>query len=244
MNKVKMLTAATALSLPLAAGADVIGGTIEVSYWQGGYDGDIVSRSDNETVSLENDLNYDDVGAVEFAASFEHPVPILPNIKVKRISLDETADSTVTFNFDGNNFSTDIKSELDLSHSDVILYYEVLDNWVNLDLGLGAKKFDGELRVEDAADTSVTEIDETIPMLYANAAFDLPFTGLSFGAELSAVSYSGDSITDAKLRLRQNISVAFVELGYRQFAIDIEDVSDIDVDADISGVYISTGLDF
>lgn len=244
MNKTKLAAVIAACTFPIAAQADIIGGTLEVSYWHAAYDGDIVSRQANQTVSLDDDLNFDDVGGVEFAASFEHPVPILPNIKVKHLKLDETANSDVVFDFDGISFGVSSESDLDLSHNDIVLYYEILDNWVNLDIGLGAKQFDGEFRIQDGSNLSVTDIDETLPMLYANAAFELPFTGLSVGAEVSAVSFSGDSLSDAKLRLRQDISLAFIELGYRQFAIDVEDINGLDVDGDISGVYLSTGLDF
>ena len=46
------------------------------------------------------------------------------------------------------------------------------------------------------------------------------------------------------MKLRQGFGLAFVELGYRQISIDIEDVSDVDVDVDLSGAYLSTGIDF
>ncbi len=244
MNKLFKCAASIALLSAATVHADVIGGSLEVSYWQGNYGGDLFSRSDDQSVGLEDELNFDDIGALELAASFEHPVPVLPNIKIKHVDLDESADSDVSFDFDGFTYNGDVQTDLDLTHNDVILYYEVLDNWVMLDLGLDVKIFDGALRIEDVSDSTQADIDEAVPMLYANAAFELPFTGLSAGAELSAISYSGDKLYDGKLRLRQDISLAFIELGYRQLAIDIEDVDDIDVDADISGVYISTGLDF
>lgn len=246
MIKTKLAAAVALSALSFSSYADVIGGTLEVSYWQGGYGGEFFSRTNNEIVDLEEQLNLDDTGALEIAASLEHPIPILPNIKIKHIDLDESADSTVTFDFEGVTYSGNVQTDLDLTHSDIILYYEVLDNWLMLDVGLDVKVFDGELLIEEVGGTDSTQadIDEALPMLYANAAIELPFTGMSVGAELSAISYSGDKIYDGKLRLRQDISLAFIELGYRQFALDIEDVDDIDVDADISGVYISTGLDF
>ena len=67
---------------------------------------------------------------------------------------------------------------------------------------------------------------------------------MSAGAEISAISYSGNSIHDAKIRIRQGFSLAFIELGYRQLGVKLDDVSDLDVDLDYSGVYLSTGLDF
>ena len=57
------------------------------------------------------------------------------------------------------------------------------------------------------------------------------------------MSYSDNAVYDARVRLRQNISLAFIELGYRQMAIKL-DVASVDIDVDYSGVYLSTGLDF
>jgi outer membrane protein len=140
----------------------------------------------------------------------------------------------------------DIETNLDLSHYGAVFYYEILDNWVSIDLGLDVRKFDGQLKITNTGDssTSTTEIDETVPLGYIAAEFAMPFTDMSAGAEISAISYSGNSIHDAKVRLRQGFSLAFIELGYRQLGIKLDDVSDLDVDLDFSGVYISTGLDF
>jgi hypothetical protein len=49
---------------------------------------------------------------------------------------------------------------------------------------------------------------------------------------------------DAKAALRYGIGLFFVEGGYRTMNIKVDDVSGIDVDADLSGAFISTGLDF
>jgi outer membrane protein len=166
---------------------------------------------------------------------------------LKHISLDESANGTYTGTFDGVTYTGNVATDLDLTHTDLILYYEILDNYVSVDVGLDVKKFDGKLEIRDpanASNTSSNTIDDTLPMLYLAAEVELPLTGLSVGAEVSAIKYSGDSLQDAKVKLRQGFGLAFVELGYRQISIDIEDVSDVDVDVDLSGAYLSTGIDF
>lgn len=248
MNKLKVLALSASLLLSGYSYADVIGGTIELAYWKGNYDGNMVSKGTD--ISVNNELQFDDTDALEVTVSFEHPVPVLPNVKIRHIDLDETENGElddITFNGETFPNNADVTSNLDLSHTDLILYYEVLDNIVSLDLGLDIKRFDGQLDIieDDDPDTrSTTKIDETLPMLFGAVEVELPFTGLALGGELSIVSYDGDSLSDARVRLRQNMSIAFIELGYRQFNIDVEDVSNVDVDADISGVYLSTGLDF
>ncbi|MCH2157892.1 MAG: TIGR04219 family outer membrane beta-barrel protein [Oleiphilaceae bacterium] len=246
----KSLLPAAVLGASLAASsasADVIGGEVSVSYWNAGYGGDVNDRvASAQKIDLQDDLNFDDSDFVEFSAAIEHPVPILPNVKIKHIDLDESANGSLSVNFDGVTFDGDAKTDLDLTHSSAILYYEVLDNYVNLDLGLDVKLFDGQLRIEDVGTGSVSEtkIDDPIPMAYVAASVELPLTGLSFGAQVSGISYSGDKVMDAKAGIRYDISLLFVEAGYRSMMIQVEDVNDIDVDADLSGAFISTGIDF
>ncbi len=248
MKKLKNILAPVMLStLAGVAHADIIGGTIEASYWYAGIGGDATAGS--ATVDLENDLNLEREGFFEIAASIEHPVPLLPNVKLKHTSLSQEENGSIggTDPFDGVAVG-DVKTDLDLTHYDAILYYEILDNWVALDIGLNVKKFDGHLKIESTGggSPSNTNITEFLPLPYAKADFELPFTGMAFGAEIAGISYSDNAFFDAKARIRQNFGLAFAEIGYRTMAIKLEDLgsADIEIDADYSGVYLSTGLDF
>ena len=242
-NTIKLI-APLALAVSTSVQADFIGGTIEASYWYGGLGGD--ASASGVTVDMEDDLNFDDESFFEIAASFEHPVPVIPNVKARLTSLEQDSNGRI----DGDAFVSEsgpVTSELDLTHYDVIAYYEVLDNWVSIDVGLDVKIFDGEFTVDDGDGDNYSEvIDEFLPLPYAKAEIELPFTGMAFGAELAGLSYSGNGIFDARARIRQNISLAFIELGYRTMSLKIEDIGsdDIEVDVDFSGVYVSTGLDF
>jgi len=230
-----------------AAHADFIGGEVAVSYWNGGYGGSVTDRSGTpQEIDLTDDLKFDDGGFVEFSAAIEHPVPVLPNVMIKHIDLDDSANGSISATFDGVTFGGDVKTDLDLTHSSAVLYYEVLDNIVSLDVGLDVKLFDGVLRIEEQGSNAVSEtkIDDPIPMAYVSADVDLPLTGLTFGADVSAISYSGDKVFDAKAAIRYNIGLLFVEGGYRTMQIQVDDVNGIDVDADLSGAFLSTGLDF
>lgn len=245
MNKFSKCAAAILIAGAGNSYADVLGGSLEATIWNVGYSGGVTEGIVN--VDIENDLGFEDQGAFEIAATLEHPVPILPNIRIKHIDLDETQDGSLNVTFDGFVFMNAVKTNFDLTHTDFMLYYEVLDNYVSVDLGLDVKVFDGQLVIEDTdnpASTSTTEIDEVIPLPYVSAEVALPLTDFSFGAEISGVKYSGDTMYDAKARLRKGFGLAFIELGYRQMSVDIEDISGIDVDIDLSGAYLSTGIDF
>lgn len=234
------LLASQIVLAPLASADTVVGGTLEVAYWLSAVDGEATATG--TTVDMEKDLGFDDEKFTFFAASFEHAVPVLPNFRFEMVDLDQSANGTLATSFDG--VAGAVETTLDLSHMDLILYYEVLDSQVSIDLGIAAKKFDGKLEIEGTGTTSLTDIDEVLPLLFADAEVELPLTDLTLGASVSGASYSGNSLYDARVRLRQGISVAFVELGWRTLAAEIEDLDDTDVDIDQSGAYLSVGLDF
>lgn len=247
MKTLSKLAIPFALSLSAVAFADVAGGSVEASYWYAGLGGDTTFGSN--TIDAEDDLNFDNNSFFEIAATIEHPVPVLPNVRLKYSDLDqaETGSITTVFGTGSNQVSIgDVETNLDLSNMGLVLYYEILDNWISADVGLDIRKFNGQLEIASKTDSSVfkIDVDEVLPMAYVSAEFALPFTDMSAGAEVSAISYSGNSIHDAKIRIRQGFSLAFLELGYRTMGIKLDDLSDTDIDMDFSGVYISTGLDF
>lgn len=246
MKKIKYYLAPLALCVSVGAQADIVGGSIEATYWYAGVAGDASTNSGAQTVDMEKDLGFGDDSFFELAATLEHPVPVLPNIRVKYADLDQTEEGTITGQFDNVTYAGAVETNLDLSHFDLMLYYEILDTYVSLDIGLDIKKFDGQLQIKDKGDTDVstTEIDEVLPLLYVSAEIELPLTDLYFGAEVSGLSYSGNALYDGKVRIRQGFGLAFVELGYRQMGINVEDLSDTDVDIEFGGAYLSTGLDF
>ena len=242
MKTISKVLAPVALLASISAQADIIGGTVEASYWYAGLGGDASIGSDS--VDIEDDLDFDNDSFFELAASVEHPVPLIPNVRLKFADLDQTHEGNLDSDFDGVS-AGDIETNLDLSHVGLVLYYEILDNWVSADVGLDLRKIDGQLKItNDSDESSQTDIDEFLPLGYVSASLEMPFTGMSAGAEISAISYSGNSIHDAKVRIRQDISLAFIELGYRQMGIKFDDISNMDIDIDFSGVYLSTGLDF
>lgn len=244
MKKVINCLAPLLLAASTTAHADFIGGTIEASYWYAAPSGDAFAPG--TSVDLEENFNFEDKGVLEIAASVEHPVPLIPNVKLRYTEIDQTEDGSIANAFDGVNTGS-VETNLNLTNLDAIIYYEILDNWVSIDLGLDIKVFDGQLEVKGANKTSLSDIDSIFPLPYAKAEFELPFTGMAFGAEVSGLSFEGSGIYDARARIRQNISLAFIELGYRSMGIKIDDIGfgdTIEVDANFSGAYLSTGLDF
>lgn len=234
-----------ALAAPLA-NADVLGVGANVSYWDSDFSGEVVNK--DSAVDIEKDLNLDSDSNANFTAFFEHPIPVLPNVRLNYTSISQSGRGEIGLEaFDQIPVGAEVKSDLDIDQLDVTLYYEVLDNWVNLDLGLTARNFDGELILRDlttgSTTVSKTSVDAVVPMGYLAARFDLPFTGVSVGAEGNVISYSGDSLHDFNAYGQYEFAMLQLRAGYRQMAIDYEDDDD-KLDVEMSGPFASVGVAF
>lgn len=228
-----------------AAMADVVGLGANISYWDSDLSGTASQGSDR--VDVDNDLDLDSDSNANLTAIFEHPVPLIPNVRLNYTAIEQSGRGELSSGYDVIDPGVPVQSELDLDQFDVTLYYELLDNWVNLDAGLTARKLDGKLVVREQAvvnpAVSRTEVDAIVPMLYAAARFDLPLTGLSVGVEGNGISYGGDSIIDGAGYAQYDISVLRLRAGYREMNIDYEDGDDA-LDIELGGPFISAGVDF
>ncbi|UZE97614.1 TIGR04219 family outer membrane beta-barrel protein [Alkalimarinus alittae] len=235
--------------LSTTANADVLGMSASLSYWSPDTSGTIQSGGGKIDVDKDLGLGRDD--SAIFTAVFDHPVPIIPNFRFQYSDMDQVVYSVSNFDFKGETYDGRIQTSLDLTNYDFTLYYEVLDNWVNLDVGLTAKVFDGLLLLREQDpdpitgkySSSKTDIDDIIPMLYGSAVFELPITSLSVGVEGSAISIEDDTVYDLLAKVRYRASFFGVEAGYRAMGVKTE-VSSIKVDARSDGPYVSAMLIF
>ena len=250
-TSLKILPAvAMALLLSAPVQADFVGFSIGVSYWEPDLSGDISSTGDPD-IDLTDDLGLDDPSESTLLLVLEHPVPFLPNLRYQNIDLDSSGREALSGNitFEGETYTggETVRSKLDLSHDDLVLYYEVLDNWVNLDIGLDVKRFDGEVSITGSTNTvtSKIDIDETIPLLYLSARFDLPFSGFYVGADISTLSVDDNSVDDATLKLGYISKIGFgIEGGIKTFSVELDDADDLDTDLEYDGAFVNGFFNF
>jgi len=176
--------------------------------------------------------------------TLEHPISLFPKIKYQYLDLDSSGSNTLSNDiiFDSLSLTSGNldASNYDLSHDDIVLYYEILDNWVNLDIGLDIKVFDGEVILTDVAFTETVLIDETIPLLYLSARFDLPFSGFYIGADIMGASIDDNSLEDTSIMLGyESDSGLGFEGGYKKFSLELNDVTDVNADLEYDGIYLN-----
>jgi outer membrane protein len=216
--------------------------------WQQSYSGDV--RSGISNVDIEDDLGLDDDDNVILYAALEHGVPLIPNVRAQYFTLDVDANSTLsrTIEFNGQVFSVSeaVSTVADLTQADAVLYYELLDNVVSLDVGLAISLLEGSIEVASLTERTDADFDEVFPMLYAAVRADLPFTGLWVGAQAQGMGYDGNSVLefDAKIGYESSVGLG-IEAGYRAVQIELDAFDDVDVaELDVSGPYAAINFHF
>lgn len=244
MKTLKSALVVSALVTMPVAHADVLGFGASIGYWDSDLSGKAAKGGDR--VNVENDLDLSNNNEVNLGAYLEHPIPLLPNVRLSYLRIDQSGRGELGTGFDGIPAGVTVDSSLDWRQTDLTLYYEVLDNWVNLDVGLTARDLDAELEVTDTttgAYTSRTEVSAVLPMLYAAGRFDLPLTGVSAGVSGNIVSYGGDSVYDYDVYGQYDFAGVQLRAGYREMAVDYED-GDERLDIDVGGPFASVGFSF
>ena len=250
MNRL-FLTAALGFALvPGAhAGAPLIDVYAGVQGWDAGLSGDIASGGND--VDVERDLGFSSSSQNVFFVGFEHPVPLVPNARLRFANLSDSAAGTVdkTFTFAGFEFQEDreVRSSYQLDYQDLTIYYTPFDLVFKLDLGLNIRRLDVEMEIRDrdSGDEVSEDATATIPMLHAAARGDLPLTGFYAAGELNAISYDGSRLSDVRAALGwQSDFLLAVEVGYSQLDFKLDDVSDLDADLSVGGPYLGLSLNF
>lgn len=163
-------------------------------------------------------------------------MPIIPNIKAKYTKLDFATEA------DQLGLA---KTDINLDHTDLILYYEILDNVVKADIGIGATRLSGDVK-QFGQNVS---IDEYSPIIYAEAGVKLPFTGLSAKAEATYTNLNDVKITDAQAEIQYDFVKSLLvdvgaKVGYRVLNIELSDMDKRDMKLDFKGPYIGLNAHF
>lgn len=232
--------------------ADVVGLHAGAGVWKPDVDG---SFGVTETITT-NELGVEGEDTNYFYIALEHPVPVLPNIRIARTDLEAAGTSTLDseFTFDEVTFpaGTQTISHLDLSHTDYTAYYEVLDNIASADIGLTFRDFDGNGRIDGTLGSESYSESESLsavaPMLYGRVQFDLPLSGLYLGGTVNYVGMDGDKLQDLEARVGYMMSLVAaslgIELGYRKTSIKYNDDEDLGVDLEFDGSYAAVVFHF
>ena len=162
----------------------------------------------------------DDVSQ-SYYASFEHFIPLVPNVMVRY-----------------NNVNT---GDVEFGQSDFTAYYEILDNdLVSLDLGVTMTKF-GAVSIHQG-----DSFNDWQPTIYGSAELGIPATPLTVFAQANAGKYDGTRLFDGQAGVKYTLGLALADLnlraGYRMMDYDFKKSTTGDVE--LNGWFAGVEVDF
>lgn len=261
----KVITWVAAACLPgLAINAQAIDFNITTgaSLWDVAPSGYIQGRDGQQELDVKNDLGFSSESSTQLFIQFDHFFPVIPNLRLSKTSLDFSGSKNQSATFLDQTFTGNLSSSVDLSHTDITAYYRLLDGVssliplldLRLELGATLRMFDGQLSVtgdtSNGQQTASVDLSAPLPMGYVAARIGLPF-GLSAGASLNTISYSGSSLSDLTLDVRYQYNALplikpGITAGYRDFSLTMDDLDDtygdLMLDGAFVGVYLRAGF--
>ena len=248
----KKILLATALSATLST--SVKADTLLGLYVGGQIWANEASGSFGDSDDIRN-FNFSDQEQGSFFAAFEHPLPLIPNIKVARTTLDTDGASqlSTSFKFDDVEYDAnkDITTQFDLTYTDYTLYYEIFDNdLVSIDFGITGRDFDTDITLSQENKSSGTlSASGIVPMLYAYTNIGLPFTGFNVFGEGNFLALDDNSLYDFQVgisyELIDNLAVDVnLTLGYRAVQLEIDDLDNLHSALDFKGVFAGAVVHF
>jgi len=222
--------------------------------WKASPSGTFRPGQGSDHIDIEDDLQLNSSGNLLLWLDWDHLLPAVPNLQVRytRVSLDGSGTVNRSFNFRGLTIfgSEDVDTEFELDQLDLIAYYGLWLPLIDIDLGLNFKVLDGQIQAtrQTTGETERVSFTGVVPLLWARAETNLPFTGSYMGAEIGAIAYSGNSMLDTTLRLVYRNSLTLgdvgVELGWKRQQIRLDDFDGTDVDVRLQGPYAAATLQF
>ncbi|MCL1038626.1 TIGR04219 family outer membrane beta-barrel protein [Shewanella corallii] len=197
----------------------------------------------------QQEFDYDSSTQGSIWVSLEHPIPFVPNVAIRENRLKENGSMTgADFTFGGKQFTGDVFSEADLSNTDFILYYELLDNdLVSLDVGGAYKQMHGSYMVSMNNLPTEIDLDDGVVMGYASAMVGIPGLGLFGFADVMA-GLDESKVYDYQLGLGwQFDGIALdtrVRAGYREFNFDANNFSGLTSNMKFDGFFAGVEIDF
>jgi outer membrane protein len=254
------LLVTTVFTLAPNAFADALGLRAGVEYWQADLSGEAQNRT-SRIKKTGKPVKFDDwqiYGETYNSVwlNFEHPVPFAPNIRMTYTNIENAKQHTVKHVVGPTTYYTQDSVALIFDNIDFTFYYEVLDNWINLDVGLTARSLNGDFEalstLGDNLTTPVqdhTKLNEIVPMLYLNGRIDIPFTkGLYVQSVINGIGAQGNTLYDADVRVGYDVDLIALDFGvyagYRRMVLKATDLGNLYADATMDGLIAGLEVHF
>ncbi len=220
------------------------------------------AESDNDRIDVKNDANLGDKTKPWAKLKLEHPIPLIPNIKLAYMPMKFDGSGNVTrtvkWGDERYNLNAGFNLSVKLDRVDTTLYYNfpfiktATAGKLDVEFGLNVRTimFDGKLSGTTTGGASVTESASiTLPIPMGHLAAEIrPISLLSLVGELNYIGYKNNAYYDYVAGLRLNSRVRtplkpFVEVGYRYEKLKIDEEG-VKTDLKVKGLYGLVGVRF
>jgi len=206
-------------------------------------------------VKLNSDLSLGERNDINLWVRIEHPVPMMPDIKIQYtpIKVKDNGSPNRPFIFGGKTFDEAIHSEMDLDIIDVQLYNHLpflqMASLKGLDVtyGLTFRFLNATAFIDEIKGFTTKSRSFSTPMPLLTAGFNIaPVSSFAINGEFQGMSYSGNHWYDitAKLHLSPFSDFIFMGLGYRYQDFKLDDVQDVTSDQTMQGWFGEIGFRF
>jgi len=217
-----------------------------------------------DRIDVKNDARLGDETKPWAKFKLEHPIPIIPNIKLAYMPMKFDGSGVLTrdINWGGQTYpvNADFNLSVKLDRVDTTLYYNlpfiktVTAGKLDIEFGLNVRTimFDGKLSGTTTGGQRVTEGKSiTLPIPMGHLAAEIrPISLVSLVGELNYIGYKSNAYYDYVAGLRLNSHgllrtplKPFVEVGYRYEKLKIDE-QDVRTDLKVKGLYGLVGVRF
>ena len=216
-----------------------------------GYGAQPAHSYNSASFDLVDDLDIDSPAQTSMVLIMEHQITALPNIRYQSYNLDSSDNHSlnpdISFGQGSAGLGGNGSASYDLESNDLVLYYQLLDNWMDLDMGVDLKRLDGQ--VSQTGTGSSIDVDETIPLLHLSARVDLPINGLYLGANINSnvmdLGISESQAQDSTIMLGfENGTGLGIAGGIKSFSLDLNNADDTNTDLEYDGLFVNGYLNF
>jgi len=205
----------------------------------------------NEPLDLVDTLNLEAVSSYYVWGYVEHPIPLLPNIRLEMNQDKYEGTTPLSLDVLGKTFNNDVSTVLDLSSNDLIFYWGVPLTGImstvtplvdyDLDFGIGIKQYTGEFSITDQLGAaSVTQDLSDAILGYGYLKGRVEAFGAGVEAQIKYASYLDNTFSEYSVKADYVIPVTpiidvGVEIGYKQTDLTIDvDSGDYKIQTDLS----------
>jgi outer membrane protein len=216
-----------------------------------------------DRIDVKNDVRLGDETKQWAKFKLEHPIPLIPNIKLAYMPMKFDGSRVLTrdINWGGRTYqaNADLNLSVKLDRVDTTLYYNfpfiktVTAGKLDVEFGLNVRTimFDAKLSGrERVTGQSISESKAiTLPIPIGHLAAEIrPISLMSLVGELNYIGYKNNAYYDYVAGLRLNSPMRtplkpFVEVGYRHEKLKIDEQG-VKADLNIKGLYGLVGVRF